>query len=253
MSTLSMTCSSEVTVKSKDQSGRWIKWLIAVLALCLVPVLIGLGFWQLDRADQKQQLIDQWQTAVIEKGLPDTPKTGVRVQLRGSFDTMRSFLLDNRTRDGRVGYEVIALFSPEQDVPSVLVNLGWVEADIDRSVLPMIDLPEEILELTGHLVLANGSLVLAPQRWTEKWPLRIQSIELEEMQKLLGIALYPALLRVSEPIISGLETGWKVVNMPPEKHLGYALQWFGLAFVLVTGIAVVVTKQRFQRGRRRTV
>jgi cytochrome oxidase assembly protein ShyY1 len=40
---------------------------------------------------------------------------------------------------------------------------------------------------------------------------------------------------------------WQPINMKPEKHLGYAFQWFALAFVLII-IFIVVNTQR-NRGK----
>ena len=64
--------------------------------------------------------------------------------------------------------------------------------------------------------------------------------------------LYPAVLQVAEPLIPELKVGWSVVNMPPEKHLGYALQWFALAFVLAIGM-VWLGWQEFHQARRQEV
>ena len=35
---------------------------LLVLCLCLFPLLVVLGFWQLDRADEKQRILDQYNT-----------------------------------------------------------------------------------------------------------------------------------------------------------------------------------------------
>ncbi|MEH6472724.1 MAG: SURF1 family cytochrome oxidase biogenesis protein, partial [Halopseudomonas sp.] len=60
-----------------------------------------------------------------------------------------------------------------------------------------------------------------------------QQPDMERFEALFQRPLYPAVLRLSEPVIDGTDTRWKLVVMPPEKHLGYAVQWFGLALALL--------------------
>jgi cytochrome oxidase assembly protein ShyY1 len=223
---------------SKRQPRSTIKWIIALVAFLLLPVLVGLGKWQLERAEQKTELLQQWQQQTVYlAGLPGLPVSmGTRVQLSGELDDKRWFLLDNRVRDGEVGYEVLALFQPVGESLQLLVNLGWVKADVDRSVLPEVSLPAGKIDIQGRLINPKNALQLAQDHWITGWPKRVQGIDIARIKAHINRAMYPALLRVSEPIVPELKTGWRIVNMPPEKHLGYAFQWFALAFVLATGM-----------------
>ncbi|MEQ8958534.1 MAG: SURF1 family protein, partial [Coleofasciculus sp. C2-GNP5-27] len=111
------------------------KFLLLVCAV--LPLTVSAMFWQLDRAEQKSEMLRQ-----LDEGLASPPVlleqvaedaqnyTQVIVEGRWSESV---FLLDNRTRNGRVGYEVVGLIEREESVP-VLVNRGWVPAGNDRSV-----------------------------------------------------------------------------------------------------------------------
>ena len=233
---------------SKVQHQRWIKRLIFMLALIFLPLLTGLGFWQLDRAGQKQVLLQQWQSAPELEYLPEieVATVGSRLALEGLFESDRYYLLDNRTRGGRVGYEVIGVFFPDHHGHTLLVNLGWVEGSASRAELPEVTLPGEWVQLQGRLVQPSEPLLLARDHWPENRVVRIQQVDMARMSASHP-QLYPLLLQLDQPLVSGLELGWSIVNISPERHLGYAVQWFGLALVLLSGCLIMFF---YGKGRR---
>ena len=58
-------------------------------------------------------------------------------------------------------------------------------------------------------------------------------IVLNDIETQTGYALWPYILYLQDGSEALLETHWRMVQMGPEKHLGYAVQWFGLALTLV--------------------
>jgi cytochrome oxidase assembly protein ShyY1 len=40
-------------------------------------------------------------------------------------------------------------------------------------------------------------------------------------------------LRLDQDSIGALKTGWTTVAVKPEKHVGYAVQWFAMAITLL--------------------
>lgn len=244
VSALAKTPTADLDKNSKDGATKVSKWLCLLLAITLVPSLAGLGVWQLDRADEKQQLLERADQQPLLKSLPNVSNTALlpqAVRLQVNLDTQRLLLLDNRTRQGRVGYELLSLF---QDLGSKrwgIVNLGWAEASMDRSQLPSNPLPsypsDLSVELRGTLISANAGYQLQQDHWQSGWPKRIQQPDIDKFEQLFGQPLYPAVLRLTEPLHvtlqTPLDTDWSLVNMSPAKHLGYAVQWFGLAFALL--------------------
>jgi cytochrome oxidase assembly protein ShyY1 len=103
-----------------------------LVLLVLLPVMIALGFWQLDRGAQKQQLLDTWArhrdaAPVLGTDLYTLPDPDFRrVTLRGTFDPDHSLLLDNRQRDGQVGVELLQPFHDQASGLWVLINRGWL-------------------------------------------------------------------------------------------------------------------------------
>jgi len=39
-----------------------INWKVTTFSILLMPILVSLGIWQLERAEQKQTILEQWET-----------------------------------------------------------------------------------------------------------------------------------------------------------------------------------------------
>ena len=208
-----------------------------LVVLILLPLLVWLGFWQLERGEQKREMLarqDARQQAApvgpeqIEL-LPEPAYS--RIHLQGRFDAEHSFLLDSRTRDGRVGVELI---QPFQDQPSgrwVLVNRGWIPWP-DRRVPPEFDTPDRPLKLAAWVYAPSGQPFVLNRRQAEGWPRLINHVDIEALWLTLGRDGIAYELRL-EPGPAAYRADWPVTTMQPQQHLGYAVQWFALAAALL--------------------
>jgi cytochrome oxidase assembly protein ShyY1 len=65
----------------------------------------------------------------------------------------------------------------------------------------------------------------------------VQSVSSPALQALLSAGLseplFPWELRLAPDQPGGFRRDWPVVNVSPEKHRGYALQWFTMAAALL--------------------
>lgn len=234
-------------------------WLFCAVFL---PLTLGLGFWQLDRAEQKQQRLNQSQIqAALPERLFSLPVGAVQhdfvepfrsFRLRGRFHPLH-VLLDNRTRDGKAGYEVLTPFT-HVDGNVFWINRGWVRAGRYREDVPTLDTPTEETEISGYfyqserppgsqdvepLGAANAVTVVRVQMLD--WP----TLNRMAQQTLGAIPALNAEFRLRDAMQSGaLMTGWPVVVMSPQKHTGYAWQWFGLSFALLVLSSVATVKIR---------
>ena len=229
---------------SKEHSWGWRKRLVFGLLLVLVPVMAGLGFWQLERAEQKRQILARWEaTASVLSALPAhrtaaSEYDGRSVELQGVLLQQRILFLDNRIRQGQVGYEVLVVLDVKASPSYVLLNLGWLPAGQDRSLLPDVVLPAGDIHVAGRLVTPVRGFTLGPADWQEGWPKRIQQIDLQAISSALHVELYPQVIRMSEPVLPDIQVGWAPVNMPPERHIGYAFQWFMMSIALTVCLIV---------------
>ncbi|QSP95623.1 SURF1 family protein [Marinobacter salinisoli] len=220
-----------------ERSRQWqFDWRFMVFAGVFLPLLIGLGLWQLDRAGQKQALLDQWQLDVLQLSWPELVETelqsGRPVTLEGRYDS-RSWLLDNRTRDGAPGYEVLTVFQPLEG-PPLVVNRGWVQAPRTRDRLPTVDVPEGTVAIKGRLSEYPEPPVLVDASEPEQdWPRRVQTLPREIVARVAP-EVPGVILRLAGPAEPGaFRADWQPDLMGPQTHYGYATQWFALALALV--------------------
>ncbi len=216
------------------------EWRITLFTVILVPLMASLGFWQLQRAEEKALLAADWEVRQRQAPVPLGQLVGKspddiayqRVALSGTVSGEEYFLLDNKIRQGRFGYEVLAvLHGGEQQV---LVNRGWIEADPARRSLPQVPALDGRLEWTGHVYVSPGEpYLLAEQQLSEGWPKLIQAVEMEKIQPILGGDVFPYPVRLEAEQPGALVTDWLIVNVSPGKHRGYAVQWFSMAVVLL--------------------
>ena len=219
---------------SKAESVSASKLLILLCVILLFIFLVRLGFWQLDRAEQKTQLLAQWDKPAITVQLPLNEKVVdfyQKVTVKGKIQSSEYYLLDNKIRDGKVGYEVLVVLTVQKN-QTLLINLGWVIANTDRNILPVIKLPSTALQLSGWFKKVEKAFQLKADAWPQSWPKRIQQIDFTKIKKVKGETFSNTVLLVENPLIAGLKTQWQPINMSVEKHIGYAIQWFLMAFSL---------------------
>jgi len=202
----------------------------------MLPLLVGLGCWQLSRAEEKRILLASQEARRhappmrLDALNPANPPAFQRVHLHGRFEAAHSVLLDSRVHQGQVGVELLQPFLDQTSERWVLVNRGWLPWP-DRRVPPRFTTPSETLELLAWVYVSPGQpFVLAGQRSTS-WPRLTNRIELDAFWRELGRDGLPVELRL-DPGPAALAVDWPIVSMGPEKHLGYAVQWFALAAAL---------------------
>ncbi len=74
--------------------------------------------------------------------------------------------------------------------------------------------------------------LLAEQQLATGWPKVIQAVEMDKLVAAVGSELFPYPIRLDSGQAGALATDWQVVNVSPEKHHAYAVQWFTMAAVL---------------------
>lgn len=236
---------------------QW-QWNARLLIFCLIalPLTVTAGFWQLRRAAEKQALLADFdaragQTPVALAGVdPNADNRYLRVSVSGMPDQQHQFLLDNRVRDGRAGYEVL---TPVQfaDQRWVLVNRGWLPRGVERARLPDIPMLADRVALTGHLYpLESRVPVLGPEDPAIGWPQVVQQPDPQLLAGRLGFPLFPYQVRLEDS--PGFVTGWITTSLSPAQHRGYAVQWFGLSSVLIVlGLLGNSNFPEWWRARRR--
>lgn len=241
-----------------------INGFVFLLSLLVFASLIKLGFWQLDRAKQKEHRLQnialyQQQEAmklddiislqVSEKNQSPSIETSIEsindlpVELHGTFINQPSFLLDNQVYKGRLGYRVIKPFQDRHSHTKVLVNLGWIPGKVDRAYIPDIEDIIGQVSFKGMVRLPEPSLVLSEDQNTPgAGPIRIQTIDIKKIRDRVDFPLLPFIIYVDNEDPLGYIKEWVPIVMSPDKHRGYAFQWFSLALAWVILMLAVAFK-----------
>lgn len=210
--------------------------LPSLLVLALLPLLLWLGVWQLQRGEQKTELLERQAASQAELLTPAQIEQRAdpafsRVQLQGRLDAEHSFLLDSRTRDGQVGVELLQPFFDEPSGRWVLVNRGWIPWP-DRRVAPQFDTPSQPLMLTAWVYAPSRPPFIFKHRMAEGWPRLINHVEVPALWTLLDRSGVAHELRLEQGP-AAYRADWPVTSMSPQQHTGYAVQWFALAAALL--------------------
>lgn len=223
--------------------------------MLLLPLLLSLGFWQLDRADQKAGL----QAEVVARGdkpainlnrLSSSPAPGElrwrEAELKGRY-IKPVYLLDNQVLGGEVGYRLYTPVVLTNSDRVVLVERDWLPLGPDRTHVPDVVIPGATVELSGRIVAPPSTGIMLAEHRIE--PLagdrfRIQRIDLQELSGHAGQSLEPYIVRLHSARHAASDEAAALEGFGRERHLGYAFQWFALATTLVLIFLWVNIKRR---------
>lgn len=233
------------------------RWLAGhLLALVMVGLFVNFGFWQLRRLEQRRAV-----NAVIEgrEHLPPQPLSEALVPgeavaeylpvvVAGTFDPDHEVLLRGRSLNGRPGFDVLTPLLLGADAgpwagSALLVERGWVPYDHDT--VPVADAAPPVgpVTVTGELrapqTPPTGVLARIAARDPAEGPL-VQSfyVDVERLSPQMPYPLVPAYVVLREqapPTRGALPEALPEPELGEGPHLGYALQWFGMALVGAVG------------------
>jgi surfeit locus 1 family protein len=235
-------------------------WITTLATAALLPVLIGLGFWQLDRAEQKTVIRDQYldrgrmEPVDVNRQVLDAEAMDFRnATARGRYHTGFTIYLDNKVLDGTPGYEVLTPLALAGTERFVLVNRGWTAWGATRQTLPRVDTPEEVVEVSGRLrAPPEDYFTLGDEAGETEFRRRWQNLDLERYRRITGLPVGALVLQLDPGGRGGggLAQRWpEYSDIWIDRHKGYAVQWFALALTLVVLYVVLnLTKRSKDSG-----
>lgn len=259
----------------KQVSNR-LTWTALILLGVVAVICLLLGRWQLERAEQRKAVAATLESGrraaplALHPGMPIAELQAWRRALaEGTWRPEWSVLLDNRNLDGRPGLWLATPLMLDAQT-AVLVLRGWMERPIANR--PVIDIPtgSSTVRIEGELALrvprlfelwtteANATAGL-PQGWTGVLqpiadkidPLllpRVQNLDLDLYSQKTGLRLLPAvLMQRTGGEVDGLKRVWPEPSVDSDKNVGYAMQWFGFAGIVLIAFLVVVWRHLRRR------
>ena len=210
---------------------------ILIFAIIFVPITISLGIWQIERAEEKKLII-----ANYDKLLVSAP---VRLQKNQTLDNWQPIETtgiyqdlvvyeDNAINSGKAGFKVYHLFQ-NSDGTLVFIHRGFVERNLIKNNLPEIDIPVGKRAIKGTTLFKQNNTFI---KNVEESDSRIiqefsASVLIERFPILKDRYLHPFLLNLDIRDADKYQSIEKPVNMSASKHIGYAIQWFGLCAALI--------------------
>jgi surfeit locus 1 family protein len=229
--------------------------ILLVATVVVATVCVLLGFWQLDRLEQRRAF-----NAQVENGLaqPPAPLSSLleagddlayrRTEARGRFDPSGELLLYGRTMDGRPGDHVLTPFVTD-DGTTVLVDRGWIPFDATRQTPVGGDAaaPPGEVRIEGVLVPSDTGDAFP----TEGAGTTVRSRNVDQIAARTGRELVPTplLLQAQEPPQpADSPRPAALPELTEGSHLSYAFQWFAFGAIAVVGYVVLM---RWDRRTRR--
>jgi surfeit locus 1 family protein len=217
---------------------------LTIFSAFFVLAFISLGFWQIERAADKSNLIKNFkiQQSSQPQYISDTSTKWSRVIIEGSYDSSKQVLIDNQILNGRVGYKIYTPFYFGKD-QQIFVDRGWVSQGKSRSEFPKINFNSDIVRIVGTLYKPEKEVLAGDELLTNNWPMVSQTkspkvIETAYEKKFFDMVL---MLEPGSKFIAEF-VPFNPFVITPTKHYGYALQWFTMSIVLAGMYVFAITR-----------
>lgn len=226
------------------------KYAPPVAGLIFIALFVSLALWQLDRAAEKEALLDLFEGAGPYIQVEDFESLNQfdRIEVTGRLLGGRQILIDNIALNSRQGYYVITPFRTSRNNRLLLINRGWIPKTGPASEPPPIAVDQEVRTirgLVGHLprvgIRPGGAFEGAAD-----WPRVAVYPNLDEIATELGETVLPVVLLMGPDEEAGFARHWQPNISGPMTHYGYAFQWFAMAAAV---LAILLWHLR--KGRRR--
>ena len=209
--------------------------LLTSFSIFFVFVFVFLGIWQIERAANKERLLQDFNS---EQESPPTRLTSQspnwsRVFVDGVFDSSRQILIDNQIHNGKVGYKIFTPFRFD-DNKIVLVDRGWIGQGQSRSDLPQLNILEKKSRIIATVTSPKQGVLAGSELLTNEWPRVSQSKAVEVIASAFNEPILDIVL-VLDPGSSQITEFIQIkpFAITPVKHYGYAMQWFTMSIVLL--------------------
>lgn len=223
------------------------KWWFLVLVLSIIGLCTKAVFWQLERAKDKERLIERLK---VGEGVITSPSDLMAINLRDRSYSVQLkvereeasplIYLDNRIQDRKAGYEVFTEVSTIPGGIQLIVNLGWIAGLSSRDQLPSVEIPSRF-DLSGRwMAMTDGYLM------SDSFAERVGgAVRVQSLRGILSDEVVPGVV-LATGILDRDSLG-PSPRMGPEMHYGYAFQWFLMALVL-TGLSAYILRRGLSDG-----
>jgi surfeit locus 1 family protein len=230
----------------------------AALTVAGAGLFVSLGSWQVGRAHEKQAQVESFRRGA-NTNVELTPAVDFdalpryqHVHAAGRYQPARQVLIDNMpSQAGKPGYRVLTPLRRAGSTRLLLVDRGWVPLGESRELLPDVQVAPVQRTVAGRLdgLPAPGVRVgEAAAPGDTRWPRVLNFPRQADLEHAFGEPVEARILLLDPAQPDGYERAWRpAMQFGPERHYGYAVQWFAFALVALV-IFVSLSLRRIDAG-----
>ena len=210
---------------------------ILIFAIIFVPITISLGMWQIERANEKKLIIANYDKLLVSAPIAlqknQTLNNWQPIETTGTYEDTIVYE-DNAINNGKAGFKVYHLFRND-DGTFIFIHRGFIERNLIKNNLPEVEIPTEKKSIYGTTLFKQNNTFV---KNIEESDSRIiqefnASLLIDKYPMLKDKYLHPFLFNLDIRDVNKYQPIEKPVNMTASKHIGYAIQWFGLCAALI--------------------
>jgi len=210
---------------------------ILIFAIIFVPITISLGMWQIERANEKKLIIANYDKLLVSAPIALQKNQMLNnwqpIETTGTYEDTIVYE-DNAINNGKAGFKVYHLFRND-DGTFIFIHRGFIERNLIKNNLPEVEIPTEKKSIYGTTLFKQNNTFV---KNIEESDSRIiqefnASLLIDKYPMLKDKYLHPFLFNLDIRDVNKYQPIEKPVNMTASKHIGYAIQWFGLCAALI--------------------
>jgi cytochrome oxidase assembly protein ShyY1 len=240
-------------------SRQWVT--LTLITLLLIPALVWLGFWQLDRHEQRVARNDLIGLSLSAAPVPmgelssaggavDPDDRFRPVTAAGEYDPGHEVVVRQRTNpDGVTGYFVLTPLI-QADGTAVLVNRGWIPTGGDLTRMPEVPGPPAgEVTVTGRLMADESSGTTGIRERSGLPDGMVMMINSVERADALGAPVLGGYLELVETSPGPADADAQPELLPEPDHTGigahfaYAVQWWMFAGGVPVGWVLLLRRE----------
>lgn len=217
------------------------RWLLStIIAITLSLMMIGLGFWQLNKHHQRQAYINGVIAEVEDEpflltGAPSDDEWSERIyhlaRATGKFDFAHQVAIKNKFYNETMGYHLVTPFLIEGSDRAVLVDRGWVSPEQMQTPADARQFDEpDATTVLGRIMETEESA--QPPVEPQFWWYRVDVDNIGRQLPYDVLPLYIALIPSDPPQTTPPFRNPAKFELDAGTHLAYAIQWFLFSLLL---------------------
>ena len=236
-----------------------LRLILTLLVIACTLGMIRLGFWQLDRLQQRRasnaRMLAQMNAPVLELNL-DPPSQSLTdfayrsVKVTGVYDFSQQVYLKNQVWGNQLGVHLLTPLNISGSSQAVLVDRGWIPfEDAVPGKVEQYDQPGQVT-IAGviHIQQSEPTFGGISDPPLSPGQSRLQSwivVNIDRIQKQVNYQLLPIYIQQS-PGPDSSQPPYRALSAPDltdGPHLSYAIQWFSFAAILLFGYPFIIRRQ----------